>query len=424
LNWDHTEGKFVLLAKDKFSAGADTGREFVDVTPRVKLSPAEYLALAQSGARTFERRIWAFQMGSNNQFVIQLADNDRADPANGNPAIKEISDIKVFRQIQTNVVPGSDDAPTEGLVCIGKCPRPNNAQIGAKLTLQAVYSFPSTDPRTTQLYNFDNSTGDLTVDGLPVRFEVDSINRDGIDTQREDLWLGTFVTPDQLSSLNCARGDPAQQHLCQFDTAGYERRNEPGQTFGDLELEYYYIWSTGPYRWQRFSGVKDSQGQVVPINEPLMLTYAAPNDAEFGRYANKRVSVRYPGNGQLWLPGRCENITNPSAATSATCGGANEAFIHDFIIPTDTGPRGRVVDAAGKEYLVKWTRQGVFYPEHTNPNACRTTGIQARFEEARSLPLPSSRDWNNPRASLGAAPVAGSTPSNPKYVNGVAAAGN
>ncbi len=412
--WDHASSKFIFIARDKYPSGPNVGKEFVDITP-IGLTPAEYLSYAQTPERYYERRMWAFQLGSNNQYVIQLADNDVSVERGGffYPSPKTVSEIKVFRQIQTNVVPGSSDAPTENLVCIGKCPRPNDSSSGPPLTLEARYDFPRTDSRVDDEFSYNNSTGNLTIEGLPVRFGLEYIDRNSIDTTREDLWLGSFVTRDQLPGLECRSG------FCVWDNVGYERRVADGiNTFGDLGLVSYYNWNTGPNRWQRFSGVKDSTGKVVAINEPLMLTYDAPDEAEFGRYRGKKASIRYPGNGALWLPGRCENTTNPTADLSTACNQTNEVYIHDFIIPTDSSLRGQVADSTGRNYLVKWARQAVYYPQHTNPSACSTTSIMSGFDNAKNLVLPVSSRWSNPRTVMGTAPLSATSISAPKYING------
>jgi hypothetical protein len=418
LYWDHSAGKFNLIAKDKYSSGVNVGKEFVGVQSVVSLSPTEYLTYAQIPSRTYERRMWAYQMGSNNNFVIQLADNDVGVTRGGSfyPTPKPVNDIQVFRQIQSNVVPGSADAPAENLVCIGKCPRPNgNTGIDdPKLTLETDYEFSRIDPRVQQEFIYNNSTGNLTVNGHQVRFEEDYIDRNGIDETREDLWLGTFITRNQLAGLECKDG------FCVWDNVGYNRRASDGRsTFGEMGLTSYYNWNTGPNRWQKFSGVKDSVGRVVAINEPLMLTYNAPDENEFGHFKGKKVSIRYPGNGALWMPGRCENTANPAAVVSTGCNQTNEAFIHDFVIPTDLGPRGQVTDSTGRRYYVKWARQGVYYPQHADPRACDTPAISSGFVTAKALVLPTSSRWINPRAGMGASPVGASAASTPKYINGV-----
>lgn len=416
--WDHAEGQFNFIARDKYASGPMVGREFADITP-VKMTPTEFLSYSQTIDRPWERKMGAFQVGSNNNYVIQLADNDVfqarvVEGVPGNyPIPKPTADIKVFKQVQTTVVPGSNDAPTSPLVCLGKCPRPNNNITGAPLSLEEVYKVAITDSRvTTDLFLYNNITGNLTIEGDPIDYNDVNIFRNGIDTSRQDLWLDSFVTLDQLSELK--NGDD----ISVIDEVGYDRRNA-NKTFGRFGLNTYYTWNTGPNRWQRFSGVKDSSGNVVAINEPLMLTYNAPDESELGRYRNKKVSLRFPGNGQLWLPGRCENITNPALTPSTGCNQTNEVYIHDFVIPTDDGPRGKVTDGAGNDYLVKWARQGVYFPNHSNPNACDATLVQEKFNQASTQTLPTASSWNNPRSLMTTVPtIAGSAV--PKYINGEA----
>jgi hypothetical protein len=119
------------------------------------------------------------------------------------------------------------------------------------------------------------------------------------------------------------------------------------------------------------------------------------------------------------LPGRCENITNPTSPTSSGCNQTNEVHIHDFVIPTDKGPRGKVLDAEGKEYLVKWARQGVYYPTHSNPSACDAPLVKNNFSQADNLILPTVNSWNNPRIVMSNVPTTTGS-AGPKYINGEA----
>lgn len=418
--WDNTKQKFVFFARDASASGGD-GKVFTTFTTPHEFTINELLAAMRTSAsdrtgsnlRSYERSIWGFQKGSDRDHHILLADSEWP-----NYTARSAANVIVTRLDQTQVVPGSVDAPTEDLVCIGKCPR--DVGVPGKLQLEQRSNYPINDPRVTDYYDF-NANGDLKNKGKIIKYEktngVDTyIDRNQIDTQRNDFWLDAFVPKSKLSQLKCERG----ANYCSYDTISPENvGTQTDETYGVRGLDYYYVWQTGTDRWTKYNGIKKNDVPLI-MEAPMALIYDVPNDPSYGMYAGKKTSMKYLGNGQLWTPGRCENIVTGGVASSA-CDQTNEVYVHDFIVPysADGSVQGRVKDGSGKEYLVKWSRQGVYYPRHSDQNLCETNQINAGFETAKNLILPTSNDWNNPRSSMLSKISTLDTSAVPRYVHGV-----
>ena len=421
--WDHASSKFVFVGRDKSSTGV-VGKEFIFYETPYTFDISQLLTVLRQGVnpdntqRVWERTLWGYQMGSNNQYVIQLANQI---PGSSSFPIRAVSDVIVTRQVQTQVVPGSEGAPSE-LVCIGRCPRPVDGQ--ATLQLESRYDIAKDGPEAVERYTFSSVDGSLKISGKPLRYSAtdDYIDRstNQVDTTRTDLWLDAFVTPEQLPKLTCW----GNTRYCAYDTTAFESAaDDATETFGTRGLDVFYVWQTGNERWQKFSGLKSqTTGQVVTFNEPKNLLYVAPNDPDnFGNYAGRQVSLRYQGSGRLWLPGHCENLADAQATTSLACDQTNETYIHDFAIPSVDNATGKVkdLDIPGREYLVKWIRQGIYYPLHQNANACQDDTLRQSFSQAQIQTLPTAEVWQNPRDSMRATMPAESVRDNqPKYIGG------
>jgi hypothetical protein len=403
--WNQTEGKFIFTGYD-ISANGLTGKYFRDYSTPFKFSVAELVQAMQSTTRTYERSLWTFLMGSNQEYYLQLADSV------GNPR-PALADPLVYRLDQTRVIPGSADAPTEELICIGKCPRPGTGSNGEKLVLDLdKYSWSKAAFEALPKYTFDAS-GNLTVSGISVDYL--DIDRNGQDGFREDLWLDRFIPKSELSKLACED----DKNYCSYDTK-LPTSTTSGETAGAvMGVNATYTWSTGPYRWTKFAGLKKADGTVVSIDQPLDLFYNVPDEDVYGASKGRRVALQYPGNGKLWMPGRCERLGG--GEPSRDCSGATEIYVNDFIIPYDPNDstKGVVQDVQGNRYLVKWTRKGIYYPNHSDPNACSASNVVAKFDSGDALQLPSASVWVNPRESMGSTIPADADPTKPRYVDGV-----
>ena len=414
--WNNDTQKFVFFARDTSPNGSD-GKVFENFSRPHEFTIAELLTAMRSSAadgnptptpptlpnlRSYSREIWGFQKGSDTDHHILLADSEWPRTT------RSISNVVVTRLSQTQVVPGSSDAPTEDLVCIGKCPRDDG--INVKLQLEKSYDYPMGDYRASDYYVF-NANGDLKtkVNEKIIKYEkignVDTyVERNAIDSTRSDFWFDSFIPASKLAQLTC-RVDPdsgSPTTYCSSDTVSPENvASSQGETYGVRGLDYYYVWNSGTLRHTKFNGIKKADGTPLEMKSPLALTYDVPNDPAYGLYAGKKTSLKYLGNGQLWTPGHCENIVS-GVTPSLACDQTNEVYVHDFIIPyseSDTA-QSRVKDSEGAEYLVKWARQGIYYPRHSDQTLCDTSQINANFTTAYNLTLPTSTEWNNPRTDM------------------------
>lgn len=399
--WSEAQQKLNFTGYD-ISASGLTGKYFKDFATPYSFSISDLVSKMQSTGRTYERSMWAFLMGSNQEYYFQFADPTQS------PAAALASPL-VYRLDQIRVVPGSADAPTEPLICIGKCPRPGAGSNGKHLVLDLdTYNWDQTAFNALKTYTFD-AQGRLMVDGISVDYT--DIDRNGQDGYREDLWLDRFIPASELSKLSCRGGT---------DYCGYDTKLPSSSTLGEtagpiMGVTDTYAWSTGPYRWTKFSGLKRADGSVVKIDQPLDLFYNVPDEAQYGNARGRRVALQYPGNGKLWMPGRCENIGG--GTPTRDCSGDTEIYVNDFIIPFDSTV-GKVEDTQGNSYLVKWTRQGVYYPDHSDATLCAASDVAGNYDAGNALTLPTSVLWTNPRDVIGEIP-AGADPANPRYVGGV-----
>jgi hypothetical protein len=427
--WDHAAQKFVFFARNASANGRD-GDTYYTFPEPYRWSIAELLAKMRQSARVadpgvystdndnyrnYERSIWGFMRGSDIDHWIVLADRDISYPA----APLDVDEVFVKRLTQVKVTPGSSDAPTEDLVCIGKCPRYNG---DAKLQLETQWDFSTTDARVTDYYSLQ-SNGDLTLNAATdkkIIYTADNINRNGIDTTRTDLWLDAFVPKSQLDKLRCQDGNS----YCSYDTVmpGNSKIDAGKETLGVRGLDYYYVWNTGPQRYQKFNGLK-KDGVPVVMRPSKTLIYSVPDDQAYGSYAGLKTALKYVGAGQLWTPGRCINVASGGPVSTA-CDQSNEVYMHDFIIP-DSETLGKVTDLSDKQFLVKWARQGMWYPLHASgDNACNTGSINSALALAADLTMPSLQIWTNPRGTSGDGNMLDRWPevpadAVPRYIQGV-----
>lgn len=407
-HWDEATQKLIFTDADTSDTGM-VGRLFAPLAAPVTYSFDEFAAKAQSGARKWERSMWGYLIGSDIDYFIQYADNAESPAA-------VIASPLVYRMKSETVIPGSSQAPTDELVCIGKCPRPFSD--GGEKTLRldknisgdgGIYDWDKAALEAKDTYTYD-SAGLLKVNGISVEDAV--IDRNGLDGYRDDLYLDGFVLRSDLSKLSCHNGTK----YCSYDVRLPADATADEGAGINMGLPASYVWRTGPQRWVRFAGLKRSDGSVVRIDPPMNLFFDVPDQQIYGASRGKRVALRYPGNGKLWMPGRCENIAG--GQPTSDCSGRTDVYVNDFIIPFDPEV-GRVQDESGNTYLVKWTRKGVYYPNHSDPNVCETPEVIASFDSGSALTLPTEGLWVNPRGLIGIDFPADADPSKPRYVNGV-----
>lgn len=220
-----------------------------------------------------------------------------------------------------------------------------------------------------------------------------------------NAWMDIFVEQSQLQSMACFNGN-VKDSVCTYNqdstTPGVGQTRDENGGNGQEHLSSYYVWDTGINRWNKFAGIKNSSGDIVKFDEPVILSYNVPDSAAYGSFRNKVATIKYPGEGRLWLPGFCKNVGDSTAATSAACNNPDssretnkglERWINNFVIPYSEGPEGRVISSSGTEYLVKWTRKGIYYPTIADSNC---TSLASTLTAASTRALPEASAWLNP----------------------------
>ena len=115
--------------------------------------------------------------------------------------------------------------------------------------------------------------------------------------------------------------------------------------------------------------------------------------------------------------------SNTSATVNyGACDQTNEWYVHDFIVPykEDASAQSRVTDLSGNQFLVKWSRQGAYYPRHSDQSRCEKDDLNRELTRASNLVLPTSAVWMNPRTSMASRyPTVDLSTVLPKYIDGV-----
>jgi hypothetical protein len=155
--WSQAEQKFIITHRD---AGTAANEKFVALATPIKKSISEFLTLMIASQRN-EYRIWAWQFGASNDFVIHLADlTNKTIPVAS-------SDVKIYKLNQSQVTPGN--GPTQALYCVGRCL--DEVEVGTEdvPTIKADYDRLKTDV-LNEPYTYDNVSGDFRKDNLAVDF--------------------------------------------------------------------------------------------------------------------------------------------------------------------------------------------------------------------------------------------------------------
>ena len=165
----------------------------------------------------------------------------------------------------------------------------------------------------------------------------------------------------------------------------------PGAGYCDWKVssaEVYYQWQTGPYSWNQFAAVKDSNDAFVAFDPPLQLAYAVPSGAAYGSYAGTNIVLQYGGFGNLWgIPGTCVSANTNEAID---CNTPDSRYVPAFVIPYDqTLGVAHGTDDAATPYLVKWLDREIRFARKS-PSACSALALPS------TSPLPTSDQVRNP----------------------------
>jgi hypothetical protein len=309
--------------------------------------------------------LWLSLDGTNIGYNIAVAEWVQINGNWSRIAYTNPDDVVVTSRDEVVVTPGDSVIPAE-LFCVGNCVEidlNSNSNVVQKYTV-------SKNEVEAGRYVWDGALGILKYGNLPIDF-----NRAGAN----NFWSGVLVSRLDLPNLACKNHNDEDAY-CDY--------------LAEKKLDTFYHWESGPNAWNIFTGVKDESGRIVKFDSPLNVTYEVPvNDANAGAFAGKTVTIQYPGNGNLWIPGYCFDPDTVDYVR-IQCGGRSQ-WANEFTIPFDeTIGVVKVPSQQNKEYLVKTLRKGVYFPPAEEPNECN--GLKNVAQAFRDSVLPTENDWKNP----------------------------
>lgn len=359
--WDSTAAKFIISAWDDCNNGTCTTTPLQ--TP-VQISLDTLTADSNGGLN--QNNLWAWQEGTNSNYNIILAEWRQSGNNWSRVRYTTASSVVVKSRSEETVTPGDSTVTVpENLYCVGNCVDSNINQVNNSQVKQADVQGP---------YSWGGSDGNLSYNNRAIDFTGQA--------NTSSYWSGVLVRQQDLASLACQTWDNSSQQnvdaYCEWKA--------------DQNLSTYYRWESGQNSWNRFTGVRGSDGALVKFDPPLNVTYDVPaNDSSAGAYAGKTASFQYPGSGNLWVPGYCFDTVTQARKQC----GENTEWANEFIIPYDqTIGVVKVPSLQNKEYLVKTLRQGVYYPSANSLADCNN--VKTAAEAYRNNTLPTSSDWKNP----------------------------
>lgn len=378
LYWDDTAKQFYV-----------SGMQNVSTNNMEPLTPAAVVNADMVTANQWGLYGWSQMMGG--QFGI--TGNDLAALTGGSP-----STIPVKTQTQDVVYPNQFASIIGGLTCINDCP--TVASIGSgSLDNQGWNQIAST---SFVNYTLNGTTGNL----------IDSTIADVVSTATTGTFAngvrsGRLVTPADATAMISAK-----------DASGVCGGTSPGTctAFNQGDIDFlpvgssYYVWETGGNPWNQIALLM-SGSTPVTFEAPLQVSFTVPNTSKYGSYAGANISLQYGGFGDLWgIPNECIDISTNSACVftgGSPTASNNQRWTSKFSIPFDTAA-GVVTGTA--TYLVKPLDKEIRLAKV----ACAGTGLATAG--LSSTGLPTSVNWVDPSASVGAKPTVTTAP---RVIHGV-----
>jgi hypothetical protein len=263
--------------------------------------------------------------------------------------------------------------------------KPGQVQSGNLFCSSQCHGLLPRDPSTVgqaknSIYYWDSSTASLKVatsNGAVVT--TDSGSQTG-------KLLSLSASMDQLACDTSVSPVPSNASICSWK-----------------DVDEWYQWESGPDSWNKQQYLKAvGTDNYVNFLPPLQLTYLVPDLPVNGEYRGRRVSVQYPGAGQLWVPGKCVDRVN---LTDASCS-SETGWINEFVIPTTESQSGKVQEqSSNNEYLVKWLSLGVYFAPLSGSAEAQCKSDLSDWSVVESLELPVESQFMNP-----------SSPSSPNYI--------
>ena len=356
IRWDNTEGKMMADA----TLESNTWKWKDLATPLdISTTFSQY---------TRNLYFWSRSLGGTGQ--IQLAITDKGVLMN--PPFNSTS-VANF-QSRELVFPG-DKVPST-LRCYHHCISADNLTktdpyVGGKYN----YVSASAQSRSTD-YTFStsaNGTNPMALIGKNVQQEDIPL----VVASKRHLSTGYLFDPN--GSL--ANGTTNLQALvCQWDSSKICPWNIH-------DLDEFYMWEAGFRNWDKFTTLKDKQGQFLRFDQPMQIKYV--HSQTNSTYDGKQFYLEYAGFGR-GLEGIPTTCFDANTGKKASChqSGAEIRFLPEFTIPKGA----EVVD--GKDDSIKYVvkplgiEQTMSKVENT---ICDNAGLSLK-----TLTFQSINSWKNP----------------------------
>ncbi len=309
-----------------------------------------------SSVEMTELNFWSEALGGS----VQVKLDNCQDNYNGTFSCQASDASQVITFIEELVYPG-DNVPSQ-LYCFENCPDVTLLSSGNEFPYQN-YGYQNVPPASAQkaIYTFDGTQMVLKDDsGNPV-VTTNSAYEFGI-------WSGPLIDQNDVSALAC---DWDSNSTC------------PWKAWSNLDV--FYTWETGPNDWNHFTGIKDSNGQFVKFDPPLLVEYVHNWDQN----TSSKFLLEYNGFGDLGgIPGKCVDV-NTGQDVDCGQGGPSVKWVPEFSIPAGAVVTAYLPDGSTAEYVVKPLEKEQMMKEDASGNGCSGFNLT-------SYQLPDISDWTDP----------------------------
>ena len=317
---------------------------------------------------------------------------------------------------QSAVLPGDTALASKNLYCLSQCP--TTGSIGTDSPATGFKGLPKkmdgtgNSPfgnNTGQQFSFATSSANTvsyTFDAGGLQHTKSGVKTSMVLSSSSYFPAGTTMFPNGIMTGRL------------FDTAFSACAAKPGMSSSYLcepgNPDYYYTWQTGPNQWTQSMWLTlKSDGSLVALDPPSIITYTVPTGTAYGSYAGKNIQLQFNGFGNLFgIPGNCVNPVDNSAVDCKT---ANVRYVPSFSLPdgatmdlSTTPATTLVVKALDAEVRLKGL----------GASAAQCTGLTLS-----SLTVPAAAQLRDPSAT-GNASFTGGKPTmaataTPKVIDGV-----
>jgi hypothetical protein len=263
-----------------------------------------------------------------------------------------------------------------------------------------------------------------------------------VQTTANGIYSGRLVSASDMTYITTAKGScGVTPCIGQSDVDLLANRLDSA---GNPVNYSYYYWQTSSNTWDQMAYLLDGT-TPVPFFAPLPVKFSIPNTTKYGINAGTNTFLQYGDFGDLYgIPNSCVDLrNNGDCVYSATLSSAGpgtcvlgttydykcsttitppdkQYWAAEFSIPFDptigvvtaTQTQGSI--AQGTQYLVKALDKELRLS--TVPKSiCTVLGLDQPISVTK---LPSSDQWKDPAANIGAKPVLNPVPA-PRVIHGV-----